>query len=349
MSFLFKKKIKKIYHIDHLPLLNRKVIKTLFDSNLPDLMKLYGLKFSVPLYGEPILIPYGAIAEEYKDSKELLNEILLLKDGIKQEGLKKYSEWYPESQFLDYYRIVQYSYADPQEGMIIGLGFHPLEISPEGYFKLKGLSEFIENKKVFIANQALFAQTLNRFSIFTRAKEIVVNDIVFDKINEIVEFHLWLLEYFHLNYDKDKLFDKDIAYEYMKIGLEKINQITKNTIKNKIMSNYDTVILPIFVLARNFHNTNITELKRAWQEDPNLNFILKQARFHEIDSIPVLMSYNVIERLVEDIKALYDEVIVVFDKNIPPISKCKSECPKFVLENKVIKEGENYKVIQFKR
>lgn len=345
MPFLFRKKVKKIYHIDHLPLLNRKVIRTLFDSNLPDLMKLYGFKFAVPLYGEPIFVPYGIIADEYKDSREFLDEILKLKDEVKLEGIKKYSEWYPTSEFIDYYRIVQHSYMDPQEGMVLGLGFHPLEISPEGFFKLKELEKLIENKKVFIANQALFAQTINKFSVLNKAKEVVVNDIVHDKFREIVEFHLWLNEYFHNNYDKEKLYDREIAEAYMSLGLEKLTQIIKNTVKNKVLSGFDVVILPIFIFPWNMQ-AEISDLKRAWLEDPKLSQILKQARFHEIDSVPVLMSYNVLEKLVEDIKSSYDEVVVVFDKNV---QKCKNECPKFIVENKVMQEGSNYKVIRFTR
>jgi hypothetical protein len=347
MPFL-KRAPKKVYHIDHLPLNNRKVIKTLFESNVPDLMRLYGLDYVIPLWGEPIFIPYGYFTEEYKDSSKLLRYILELKDEVVREGLENYKQWYPNRLFIDFYRIVQYSYVNPYEGMELGLAFHPLSASPSGFFKLEEIKKFIINKKVLIANQTLFGKTLSE-SILKNAKDIMINDIVRNKISEIIEFHLWLIKYIHENYDKEKLYDLGVAKEYMNIGVNQLLTLleNRNIEVNNILSGYDIVLLPIFVINKEFQ-TNSNDIINAWVQEPSLKEVLRQGRFHEINSLPIVMSYKVIEELILQIFSKYDTIILLFDKKVPKIEKCKYECPQIIKNYKIIEEGDQYKIIQFK-
>ena len=106
MPVFGQRKVEKVFHIDHLLEPMKVVLKTVMDYSLSDVADLYGLKYLNPRLGEPVFIPYGYLDGKFRDFREAYDHLLREIEARKEEGYRKYSEWYPNNRYLDFFRLV---------------------------------------------------------------------------------------------------------------------------------------------------------------------------------------------------------------------------------------------------
>ncbi|MDT7861892.1 MAG: hypothetical protein RRA45_06730 [Saccharolobus sp.] len=325
MPSLFGKKVKVIHHIDHLHPVMKLAIKTLLDSYLPDIVRGYGFRYANSKWGEPIFIPYGYLDGEYKDTLEAFEKIIAEINERKNDEFSKFKEWYPNSQFFEIYRFIQYSIPGTEEGYTPGIAVNPL--MSYNYFK-EGLEE-VKNElqgEVIVANPALSSFTDFKFY-----------DPIIIRKDEIIESYIWLNKYFHENYDKDKMYDEILGRRYMNIIFNFLEQFSKDKRVNQIKGG-DILLIPMFIWPKNkvFGEDKIID---AWKN----SILFKNAMYHEIEALPAILSNSYIDNLISEHFTKFSKIILISDKKLPQLGKC-SECPSTLGNLKLSREGNFSKI-----
>ena len=315
---LLKKGEKKIFHIDSLNQHMRAVIKTVMDVNMNDVAKYYGLKYLTPKLGEPIFIPYGRLDGNFKDFEEAFDKLYEEIEKIKGEGLRKYLEWYPDSQFLDHYRIVFYSYTDVEDGVVYGIGAEPLAVTKTSAYPTDKLADGDVVVGMQLLNVAL-----------TRGIKLRFYDIIRDRREEIIEAYNWLYTQFHAKYDaKDRVFLTDIATYYMKKFFENVDRLKVEMVselKGK------RAIVPL-VESKAKKDGKIKEVMEREFAD-----YLDQGNYYKVEAIPAIYNQEYVTRLVKTIADNFDEVILLFEGRV--------RLPEGLEDLKVKEKGDRYIIL----
>ncbi|QKQ99186.1 hypothetical protein GWK48_01155 [Metallosphaera tengchongensis] len=318
MSIFGKKDEKNILHIDHLNPLMKRAIKTLIDSGIPEIAKLYGFRYLFPKVGEPLFIPYGLLDDDYKDTHEAFERILGIVEEKREQGMKIYKEWFPSAEEIDHYRFTFYSTA--QEGkMRVGLAANPLASLEQDAFNLKDIESYIQGKKILILTPALAGQSVNRASPLSKSSKIELIDIISKRENEIIDSFIWLNKTFHERYDRDKDYDAELGRSYMK----RLFSVIKKTISSKIVEkpgDVEVTILPLFIYPKNKLVGNVSVME-AWNSNSTYSEILRQGRFHEIEVGPILYNVESINELVEKYASNSEKLILITDQKTPPVDR----------------------------
>ncbi|WP_252896670.1 hypothetical protein [Metallosphaera hakonensis] len=248
MSIFRKEGEKNILHIDHLNPMMKKAIKTLIDSGIPEVAKIYGFRYLFPKIGEPIFVPYGKLDDEFKDTHEAFERILEEVNEIKDEGMKTYRTWYPFAEEIDHFRFTFYS--TTSEGkMKVGIAANPLASLEQDAFKINDIADEIKDKNVLVLTPALAGQAINSSSVLSKSSKVQVVDFVSQREAEIIDSFIWLNKSFHEKYDKDKEYDSELGRTYMK----RLFSVIRSMISSKVTENpskTDVTILPLFVYPK---------------------------------------------------------------------------------------------------
>ncbi|BBG25468.1 hypothetical protein [Sulfuracidifex tepidarius] len=324
MSFLFKRSKKVIYHIDSLNKNMKTAIKTIIDCSMPDIAKGYGMRYAIPKWGEPIFVPYGELDGDFDNTKDAFSRIEEAISESASEALSYFKGWYPDSIFLNHYRVSYYSFTHESYGYVAGIGADPL-ISHK-YFELPSLKD----KKVFVASPALSMVT-----------EYPFYDQIYEHKDEIVEAYSWANSEFHSKYDKDNVYDEDIGKHYMSLMFERIRDKNGRNVKNQVES-ADVLLVPLFTGQNKYGNGS--SIKESWM---NSDFY-KKSMYHEFEALPVIWNTRNAEILVQDNIGKFSQIVLLFDKGVPSIDKCKEDCMSDSLKSlvKVVEDKERYKVIE---
>lgn len=327
----------KILHIDWLDKNMKSVIKTLFDADMADVFRMYGFDYVTPRWGEPIFIPFEEFSGKYRNVKTAYEKVLQKVKENENIGLQLYKNWFSDYVYFDHYRFVEFSFTDPNSGMIVGIGAEPLTASKSSQFDLNSITDIIKDKKVYIANQALLANIVVKGAL-TVAKDIKMGDEVMNRRDEIIEFYHWINEYRHNKYDKENVYNREIAENYMKKGFELMDSIRRQYITDKPEG--EIALLPVFVIPKK-KRTNSKSIRDAWTGE--LKEYLNNAEFHEIEPSVVVMSYSVIEQEIEKLKG-FETIIVLFNKAVKPLQKC-DDCPEALKSFNVKYETDKVKIL----
>ncbi len=324
MSFLFKRSKKVIYHIDSLDKSMKIAIKTIIDCSMPDIAKGYGMKYATPKWDEPIFIPYGELDGEFDSVKDAFSRI---EEAIKEassQGIESFKSWYPSSIFVEHYRISYYSFTNENYGYIAGIGADPLV--SHNYFELPAYHW----EKVFVASPSL---SLTRDYPFL--------DVIQQHKEEIIEAYSWANSEFHSKYDKDNVYDVDLGKQFMSLMFEKLRQRTERNARTQIES-ADVLMVPLFTGQNKYGNGS--SVKESWI---NSNFYQK-SMYHEFEALPVLWNRKNAEILIADNLGKFSQIVLLFDRGVPSMDKCKDECMSDSLKAmvKVVEDKERYKIIE---
>ncbi len=323
---LFGKKVKVIHHIDHLHMNMKMAIKTILDSYLPDIIRGYGLKYADPKWGEPIFIPYGYLDGEYRDPMEAFSKILEELNERKNDGLPKFKEWYPNNQFYDVYRFVQYSVPGTEEGYTPGIAADPL--MSYNYFK-EGLEEVKAELqgKVIVANPLL--SSITNFTFL---------DPIIPKRNEIIDAYVWFNKYFHEEYDKDKMYDEKLGRHYMNLIFDFLESFGKDRRASKI-DDGDVLLIPSIIWPKN----KVFDCNNSIQECWRNSYLFKSSMFHEIEALPVILNNVLTDNIVNNYANRFKKIIIIGNKKMPQLDRCE-DCPKSLKSLKIVKENQYSKV-----
>ncbi|BCU70295.1 hypothetical protein [Stygiolobus caldivivus] len=314
---LLRRGEKKIFHIDSLNQHMREVIKTVMDVNLNDVVRYYGLRYLSPKIGEPIFIPYGRLDGNFRKFEDAFDKLYEEIEKVKEEGLRQYSEWYPNSMFLNHYRIVFYSYTDQDDGVLYGIGAEPLAVTPTTSYPI----DKIQDGDVVVGMQ-LFNIAL------MKGLKLKFYDLIRDRREEIIEAYNWLYTQFHAKYDtKDKVFLTDIATYYMKRFFGVIDNLAKNTefateLKGK------RAIVPI-VESRAKKDGPIKEVMEKEFYD-----YIDQGNYYKVEAIPAIYNREFVGKLLKAIMNGFDEILLLSEKKI--------QIPEELKELKVTDQGERF-------
>jgi hypothetical protein len=314
---LLKRGEKKIFHIDSLNQHMREVIKTVMDVNLNDVAKYYGLRYLSPKFGEPIFVPYGRLDGNFKKFEDAFEKIYNEIEKVKEDGLKKYLEWYPNSQFLNHYRIVFYSYTDPEDGVLYGIGAEPLAVTPNSSYPVD---------KVLDGDVVVGMQLLN--VALTKGLKIKFFDIIANRREEIIEAYNWLYTEFHAKYDtKDKVFLTDIATYYMKRFFEVVDELKK---KVEVIENLKgkRVVIPM-IESRAKRDGRVKEIMEIEFAD-----YIDQGNYYKVEAIPSIYNKDFMGKLFKQVLNNFDEILLLFER--------KATVPDELKELKVKEQGDRY-------
>jgi len=310
---LFGKSKEKIYHIDHLPEKMRLVLKTVMDANLPDIAKFYGLKYLTPRYGEPIFIPYGDLNGKFDSYEKAFEKIYKEIEERKEEGYKQYKQWYPNVELLDHYRIVFHSTTTPEEGVIYGIGAHPLG-------DLKQELQ-IEGNEITVVGMAV------------RVKNAKYFDFLKERRKEIIDAYNFLYSEFHSKYDKDKVYVVEVATYYMNKFFEVVDSYFKGlTFTNRLKG--EVAVVPLFS-SQVKKDGKIVDL---WKEYYKKYF--EEGSYYKFEAIRAIYNEEFINKLLSQIKDNFEKVVLVGEDDKKP------RVPDILKDLKVVKEGANYVVLQ---
>ncbi|BCS93988.1 hypothetical protein [Metallosphaera javensis (ex Sakai et al. 2022)] len=317
MSIFRKREEKNILHIDHLNPVMKKAIKTLIDSGIPEVARLYGFRYLFPRIGEPIFVPYGRLDDEFKDTHEAFERILEEVNEIKDEGMKTYKTWYPTAEEIDHFRFTFYSMTR-EGGMKVGIAANPLASLEQDAFKIGEIANEISGRKVLLLTPALAGQSANTNSALAKASSVQILDFVSSRESEIVDSFIWLNKNFHEKYDKDKEYDADLGRTYM----IRLFSVIKSMISSKVTTSpsADVVILPLFVYPRNKLVGNIS-IMEAWNSNETFSQLLRQAQYHEVEVGPILYNVDSINSLVEKYGLNSEKFIVLTDQKVPSLER----------------------------
>ncbi len=327
----------KILHIDWLDKNVKSVLKTLFDANIAHVIRMYGFDYVTPRWGEPIFVPFDELAGRFRNTKSAYEKIMQKVKENKDIGLSIYRNWFPNYIYYDYYRFVEYSFSDIKSGITVGFAAEPMVATDKTPFELEAIVGQIKGKRVYISNQALLGNIIAKGPIMN-AKEVKMGDEVMQRRDEIIEFYNWINDYRHTRYDKENVYDKEIALDYMTKGFELLDTLRRSYITDEPEG--EIAIVPIFVIPKR-KRTNAKGIKEAWTTD--LKEFLDAAMFHEIEPTPVIMSYSVINQELEKLKG-FDTIIALFDSSVKRLDKC-DECPELLKSFKVKAETDKVKIL----
>ncbi|MCH1770119.1 MULTISPECIES: hypothetical protein [Metallosphaera] len=340
MSIFRKREEKNILHVDHLNPVMKKAIKTLVDSGIPEVARLYGFRYLFPRIGEPIFVPYGRLDDEFKDTHEAFERILEEVNAIKDEGMKTYRAWYPTAEEIDHFRFTFYSMTK-EGGMRVGIAANPLASLEQDAFRIGEVVEEISGKRVLLLTPALAGQSANTNSALAKASSVQILDFVSSRESEIVDAFIWLNKNFHDKYDKDKEYDADLGRTYM----TRLFSVIKSMINSKVTNSpsADVVILPLFVYPKSKIVGNIS-IMEAWNSNEAFSQLLRQAQYHEIEVGPILYNAETINALVERYAFNAEKLIVLTDQKTPSLERL--DYLTWVKRFKVEKETDFVKILR---
>jgi hypothetical protein len=323
MSFLFKRSKKAIYHIDSLDKNMKIAIKTIIDCSMSDVAKAYGLRYAIPKWGEPIFVPYGELDGEFNSTREAYSRIEEEINESSKEGISQFKSWYPNSQILNQYRISYYSFTDEHYGYIAGIGADPL--ITHRYFQLPEL----KGKNVFILSPALSAVT-----------DFPFLDNIYQYKKEIIESYSWANSQFHSKYDKDNSYDEELGMYFMGILMDKIRKRVEKNARNQI-ENADVLVVPLFVGQNKYgHGESI---KERWIDSE----FYRKSMYHELEALPAIWNTESAGNLIMNSIGKFSTLVLLFDKGVPSMEKCKEEClSQYIGPMRVVEDKERYKIIE---
>jgi len=342
MSFFRKREEKNVLHIDHLNPMMKRAIKTLIDSGVPEVARLYGFRYLIPRLGEPMFVPLGRLDDDFKDVFEAFNRILEEVNEVKFKGMETYRLWCPTAEEIEHFRFTFYSIVSQEGGMKVGIGANPLASLDQDLFKLGGVEEYVVNKKVLILTPALVGQAVNSQSVLSKAKNVNLLDIVSERRGEIIESFLWLNKSFHDKYDKDRDYDVELSRMYMQRLFDVISKIASGKLV-KSPSEYETVLLPLFIFPKRRIVGNVSVME-AWNSNEEFAEMLRQARFHDVEVTPVIYNYEVINELVDNYAPRAENLVILTDQKSPLLERL--DFLSWTKGYKVIKDGEFTKILQ---
>ncbi|MEM3195123.1 MAG: hypothetical protein QXH43_03255 [Metallosphaera sp.] len=341
MSIFRKKEEKNILHIDHINPQMKKAIKTLIDSGVPEVAKLYGFRYLFPRLREPIFIPYGRLDDDFKDTHEAFERILEEVDKIKDEGMQTYKTWYPTAEEINHFRFTFYSMTI-EDGMKVGIAANPLASLDQDSFKLNEIGDEVRGKKVLVLSSALAGQVVNTKSVFSNSSAVEFLDTVSSREDEIIESYLWLNKNFHEKYDKDKEYDVELGRTYMKRLFSIIKSVTSPKVANN-SKDKDVIILPLFIYPKGKIVGNIS-IMEAWNSNESFATLLRQAQYHEMEVGPIVYNVDTINSLVETYGFSAEKLIVLTDQKVPAIDRL--DHLKWLKRFKVEKETDFVKILK---
>jgi hypothetical protein len=324
MPVFGQRKVEKVFHIDHFPEPMKVVLKTVMDYSLSDVADLYGLKYLNPRLGEPIFIPYGYLDGKFGDFREAYDHLLREIEARKEEGYRKYSEWYPNHRYLDFFRLVFYSYTDRQEGVIYGIGAEPLALPPEPKVSLD--PNLTRNS---VALSPVFLPNALR-------GEVELKDSLKPLWEEIKRAYLFLYRDFHLKFDKDKAHADEVALFYMGKFFEVIERLEKEAKVNE-NATADRAIIYVPKVKRIVNAPSLEEaVKQAFSED------LKVGRHYDVSLRDLIVSPKFTEVQVYNAISFAKEIITIFEEDVK-VTECKY-CPDILKGLRLIQDGGRVKV-----
>lgn len=306
---LFGKGEEKIYHIDQLNEHMRRVIKTIMDVNMADVAKYYGLKYLTPKWGEPIFIPLGRLNGKFKKFEEAFDRLYEEIDKVKGDGLKLYSQWYPNSQFLNHYRIVFYSFT--QEEVVYGIGAEPLAIT-ETHYLLPQLSS---------SDITVIGMQLSPLALLSNFK-MKFYDFLYDRRQEIIDSYNWLYTQFHAKYDfKDPQFVTEISTYYMNKFFENVDASVRKRVELTNALKGDVAIMPMVdSIAKK--DGKIIDI---WNSD--FASLLEQGNYYKVEAVPAIYNEEFVNEMLNKLANNFNKVVLLFEKKIkvPNIQGLKVE------------------------
>ncbi len=320
------RKVEKVFHIDHLPEHMKVVLKTVMDYSLYDVAELYGLTYLTPKLGEPIFIPYGYLTGKFKGYEEAYEHLMEEIEERKEEGYKKYAEWYPGYEFLDYFRIVFYSYVDREEGVTYGIGAEPLALPPK---------ERVQVPEELLQGSILASPVFLHQAIKGKG---ALYDPVRKRWNEIAEAYIWLYRDFHLNFDKDKAHADDVARFLIGKFFDNLERVIGKAKRVDSLSG-ERVIIYVPKVRKTAKSTNLVDaIKEAYSEE------LTQGRHYEVTLKDFLQGPKAVEDIIYQAMNSAKELVAVFDEKVD-LNNCKY-CPEVLKNLKLKADMGSVKVFQ---
>ena len=318
--------VEKIFHVDHLPEHMKVVLKTVMDYSLYDIAELYGLTYLTPRLGEPIFIPFGYLTGKFKDHEEAYEHLMNEIEERKQEGYKKYAEWYPGYEFLDYFRIVFYSYVDRAEGVIYGVGAEPLALPPKERVQIP--DELVQGS--VLASPVFLHQALKGKG--------VLYDPVRKRWGEVREAYIWLYRDFHLNFDKDRAHADEVAKFLVDKFFQNLERVLGRAKTTESLKG-ERVVVYVPKVRKTASSSNLIEaIKEAYSEE------LATGRHYEVTLKDFLQGPKAVEEVVYQATGTAKELVAVFDEKVD-LNSCKY-CPEVLKSLKLKSDLGNVKVFQ---
>ncbi|BCU67026.1 hypothetical protein HS7_04630 [Sulfolobales archaeon HS-7] len=354
---LISKKKDKVVHISELPEVMISVLKSVIDAAVPDLPKLFGFKYYLPLPGEQAVIPYAELEEKFRDAEHAYDHFIAKLDEIVEKGIQHFSSMYKDSAFVPFFRVSYYSMVDRKNGMISGIAVDPT--GDEGDpFKLRQKSAFlaplITGKRILIANPIMGGYVYNRNSpLWALApSEVRGYDDVSARENDIVSAYMDVITKFHEGYDKDKNFNRTLSEKYMRRGFSTLtSSLRQSGYTEDLDFEPDVIILP-FRFVKKELRTSTTDILEGWNENKYYHMLLEVAKYLELEVWTIVEGYQYINDLVKKLEKKFSgkAVIVLSDTKMPKLRECKSceEIPSSLTEYEIESDEDEYKIIRLR-